>query len=50
MPRHSPVAASTTPALPEAGNPTFLPIDQLITEDIAYTFLIRSPEKAVPSY
>ena len=47
-----PEAADTTPALPSQadGNPTFIPTAELLAPHIAHTFLIRSPEKAVPSY
>lgn len=42
--------ASTAPALPEEGNPTYLPSSDLFAPGVIHTFLIRTPEKAVPSY
>lgn len=54
---HSPLAADlcrvnaidSTPALPEDGNPTFLPRADLLKPNVVHTFLIRTPEKAAPS-
>lgn len=45
-------AASTTPALPDQandGNPTVIPTEALLSPDVEHAFLIRTPEKAVPS-
>lgn len=45
-------AASTTPTLPDFandGNPTVIPTDQLLSPDVEHAFLVRTPEKAVPS-
>jgi len=42
-------AIDSTPALPEDGNPTFLPRAELLQPNVQHTFLIRTPEKAAPS-
>ena len=45
-------AAPTTPDLPDYkndGNPTVIPTEALLSPDIEHAFLIRTPEKAVPS-
>lgn len=46
-------AAPTTPALPDSqtdGNPTVIPTSELLSPEVVHAFLIRTPEKAVPSY
>lgn len=46
-------SASTTPELPDKandGNPTVIPTEALLSPDVEHAFLIRTPEKAVPSY
>jgi len=45
-----PTHADSTPALPEKDNPTLIPSKDLFAPGIIHTFLIRTPEKAVPSY
>lgn len=45
-------AANTTPSLPSSskdGNPTVIPSELLLHPDVHHTFLVRTPEKAVPS-
>lgn len=44
--------APTTPSLPDQandGNPTVIPTEALLSPDVEHAFLIRTPEKAVPS-
>ncbi|KAJ7761921.1 hypothetical protein DFH07DRAFT_413568 [Mycena maculata] len=40
----------SVPSFGPSGNPTLIPTEALLDSDIQHTFLIRTPEKAVPSY
>ncbi|KAJ7761922.1 hypothetical protein DFH07DRAFT_1059657 [Mycena maculata] len=40
----------SVPSFGPSGNPTLIPTEVLLDPDIQQTFLIRTPEKAVPSY
>ena len=50
MVRPTKADTSPPPTPTNDGNPTIIPTEDLLAPDIVHTFLIRDPQKAVPSY